>query len=458
MATATTVFSRVTVLAPQTRIDVALPSDVAVADLLPKLLNLAGQATQDGGARHGGWCLAKLGEPPLDLSRTLASLGVVDGDLVQLRRRTENPPPPLYDDVVDAIADAEPGGLRPWTSDTARRLGNTACGLALVTAAVAVHLAGGRFPLAAAITAGVAALVAIAAGSTLIRAHRAPDSGVVVAAAGALPMAFVCGLHAVPGALGPASLVLAFAAAGVISVVSLLVLGCGITVFVAGAGIGATGALAGLVAAFLPGSVPGIAAGTAAIALATLSVLPRLTIQLAKLPLPHVPGSAAELKEDDEFPDYAVIERRAGLAHQYMTGMLIASGVAAAAGAVLAAGGPSWFGPLFGGVVAAVLLLRARTYANGGQAIALLATGLLTATGLMIGWLLRASPLHLLLWVFGLLVVLAAASITLGVVFPKQRFSPVLRRSVDVAEAVLIASVLPLALAVMDLYSVVRHL
>jgi len=43
-------------------------------------------------------------------------------------------------------------------------------------------------------------------------------------------------------------------------------------------------------------------------------------------------------------------------------------------------------------------------------------------------------------------------------VFPRQRFSPVLRRSVDVTEAILIASVLPIALAVMDLYATIRHI
>jgi hypothetical protein len=46
----------------------------------------------------------------------------------------------------------------------------------------------------------------------------------------------------------------------------------------------------------------------------------------------------------------------------------------------------------------------------------------------------------------------------LGVVFPTRRFSPPLRRSVDIAEAILIASVLPLALAVMDLYQTFRQL
>jgi hypothetical protein len=37
---------------------------------------------------------------------------------------------------------------------------------------------------------------------------------------------------------------------------------------------------------------------------------------------------------------------------------------------------------------------------------------------------------------------------------PRRRFSPVARRSVDVIEAVLIASVLPLALGVLNLYSI----
>ena len=90
MATGTTVFSRVTVVAPNTRIDLALPADVAVADLLPMLLDMSGEAAAaDGGSRHGGWCLAKLGGDALDNSQTLASLGIVDGDLLQLRRRSD---------------------------------------------------------------------------------------------------------------------------------------------------------------------------------------------------------------------------------------------------------------------------------------------------------------------------------------------------------------------------------
>ncbi len=461
MATGTTVFSRVTVVAPRTRIDVALPADVSIADLLPMLLDMAKEATPDGGARHGGWCLARLGDSPLDPSRTLASLGVVDGDLLQLRRRSDNPPPPLYDDVVDAIAEATPSSFRPWTKETAHRIGHAAAGLTLVLASVAVLLAGpvgGGHSIAAAIAAGAVAILAVTIGATITRAYDADTTGVIVTATGGLPMAFVCGLYVVPGTPGAANLLLGCVFMLIMAAASIMVVGTGITVFIAAATASGIGALAFLVGTLITEPTAAIAAGTAAVALGALSVLPRITIQLAKLPLPSVPRDAEDLREDSGFPDFRVIEQRTGRAHEYMTGMIVGCGVTAALAAVLAAGGPGIWGVLEAAAVSAVLLLRGRTYANGAQAVALLLTGILTAAGLLIGWTVQASSLDRLIYVFGALLVIAAGTLVIGIVFPEQRFSPVLRRSVDVLEAVLIVSVLPLALAVMNLYSTIRHM
>jgi type VII secretion integral membrane protein EccD len=464
VATGTTVFSRVTVVAPSTRIDLALPADVAVADLLPMLLDMAKESTPDGGARHGGWCLAKLGDEALDPSRTLASLGVVDGELLQLRRRSDNPPPPLYDDVVEAIAEATPGSYRPWTKETARKIGNIAGSLALIGAAVAALLGGpvspGGSALSAAVLAGVLTIICLAAGAVVTRVYQAPGTGVLVAAAGALPMAFVAGMYVVPvdaGMVGRANLLLGAILTLVVSAAAILVIGAGVTTFIATATVAGLATIAFLVATLIAHPAPGIAAGTGAIALAGLSMLPRLTIQLAKLPLPHVPSNAEDLKDDDGFPDYAAIEKRAGLAHEYMTGMIIGCGATAAISAVIAASDGTVWGSVFGLAVALVLLLRARTYANGIQAVALLATGMTAAAGLLLGWLIAATPFERLLWVFGILVLLGAAGLILGTVFPNQKFSPPLRRTVDILEAILIAAVIPLALAVMDLYDVLRH-
>ncbi|ASO22778.1 type VII secretion integral membrane protein EccD [Actinoalloteichus hoggarensis] len=460
MATGTTVFSRVTVVAPKTRIDVALPADVAVADILPMLLEMAKEVTPDGGARHGGWCLTKMGEGPLTPNRTLASLGVVDGEILQLRRRVDNPPPPLYDDVVDAISDSDPNSFRPWTKETAHRLGHLAGVLALLGAAVAVFLAGPANNLAAAITGGVAAIAAISLGTVIARVYRAVTTGLLIAAAGGLPMAFVSGFYIVPGAQPRPAFLLAFTLILVASAACIMLLGTGITVFVASATAGLFGTIAFFIATFVDHPAPGIAAGAAAVGVATISLLPRITIQLAKLPLPQVPGNAEDLKEDGGFPDYAVIERRSGLAHEYMTGMIIGCGATAAVGSVIAASSETIWGPIFGVVVAIVLLMRSRTYANGVQAIALLMCGIATFAGLMIGWLMLSAgdTLTLLLWTMSSLLALAVSAFVFGVVFPEQKFSPVLRRSVDIFEAVMIAAVIPLALAVMDLYSTFRHL
>jgi type VII secretion integral membrane protein EccD len=456
VTTPTTVFSRVTVVAPQTRIDMALPADVAVADLLPMLLEMARERSPDGGSRHGGWCLTKLGDGPMDPGRTLAAAGVMDGDMLQLRRRSESPPPPLFDDVVDAIAVSSPDSYRPWTAGTARVLGHVAGGLAMLTAAVALFMAGPG--LAAAITAGGAAALAVALGGVITRVFGDSGTGVLVAAGG-LPMAFVAGLYAVPGdGLDRPNLLLACTLVLVVAAAAILVLGTGITTFVAAASAATLGAGAALIATLVAHPVAGIAAGTASVTLALLSALPRLTIQLARLPLPQVPGSAEDLKEDTGLPDYAAIERRAGLAHEYLTGMIIGSGAVTAICAVVLAVSGRMSGIILAVVVTLVMLLRARTYANGTQAIALLAAGMVSATGVIVGWMLRADDLTLNLWIFTVLVVLAAAALILGVVFPQQRFSPVLRRSVELAEAVLIASVLPIALAVMDLYSTIRHI
>ncbi len=447
-------FTRVTVVAPRTRIDVALPTDVAVADLLPMLLDMAREVAPDGGASHGGWCLARLGEAALDPSRTLGSVGILDGDLLQLRWRVANPPPPLFDDVVDAIAVSAPVSFRPWTPGTARVMGRVAGGLALVAAAAALLLAGPG--MAAALVAGFAAVAAIAVGAVLAGVYGDAATGVVVAACGP-PFAFVCGLYLVPGEVGAANVLLASVLLLVVAAGALLVTGQGTTTFVALAAAAALASVAALVATLVEHPLPGIAAGAAAIAVGGISMLPRLTIQLAKLPLPQVPGSAEDLRADSDFPDYAAIERRAGVAHDYLTGLIIGCGAVAAGGAVLAAKSGT-AGSVFGAVVAAVLLLRARSYANGSQAIALLASGALAATGLVVGWMVAASPLVLLVGMFAGLVAAAAAAMVVGVVFPSRRFSPPLRRSVDIVEAVLIAAVLPLALAVMELYQMFRQL
>jgi len=443
------------VLTARTRIDVALPADVAVADLVPILLRMARSGTPDGGTRHGGWCLARVGQPSLDNTSTLTGNGVLDGELLQLRRRSESPPPALFDDVIDAVAASTPDSFRPWTQTTARAAGCGA-GLAAIAAAASAVLLGAPGPAGAA-TAGAASLVALTVGTVLSRVYRDRSAGAVVGV-GALPFGFVAGYSAVPGGLGRPNLLLAFVLVAVLAAVGVALLGAGVTAFTAAGSAAVIGSGASLVAVLVAHPAAGIGAGAAAVALLSLSAAPRLTIALARLPLPAVPTSLGEVAQDPaEPPDYRVIEARAELGHHYLTGLTVGFGAAAAAGALLAAR-QGTLGVLLAATVALVLMLRARTYANAIQAAALLGCGSATVAGLLIGWLAHADAATRTTWVFATAVLLAAASITVGVAVPPRRFSPPLRRGVELLEAVLIAAVLPLTLGVVQLYATMRGL
>jgi type VII secretion integral membrane protein EccD len=473
--------SRVSVLAPRTRVDVALPPDVPLADLLPVLLDMTGESA--AGARGGGaWTLAPLGQGPVDPSRTLASLGVLDGDQLVLRRRADAAPPPLFDDVVDAVAEATPASYRAWGPGPARVLGLCGLGLGLAVAVLALVVAG-RAPgtaggLGTAAVGGVAALAALALAAVCTRVVDEPGAGSVLAV-GAVGLAGVAGVAAVPwGSTGPATSLAATAGA------PQLLLGAALAAATAGAALLALGSAgrtgvaallgaltatvllavaAGIATVVDVGDGAGIAAGAGALALVASALLPRTGIALARLPLPRVPGSAEELADDPGVAEHADIERRADRAHAALSGLVVGCGaVTAGAVAVLAlAPVAGWRGVaawVLAGLLTALLGLRSRTYANGVQAVALLVCALLAGGALLVGWLLVAPAPVAITAVPAVALAAGALALVLGVVVPRRRFSPVARRAVDITEAIGIAAVLPVALAVMDLYTAMRLL
>lgn len=288
--TGTPVFTRITVVAPRTRIDVALPSDVAVADLLPMLLTMAREHTPDGGARHGGWCLARIGDIELDPAKTLDGHGVLDGELLQLRKRSESPPPPLYDDIIDAVALSTPGSYRPWTAQTARVLGAGAAVLTLLTGAIVLYLAGPG--TAEAITAALVAVALVGIGAVVGRVYGDARAGVVLGAA-ALPLAFVAGLFAVPGDPGRPNVLLACVTTMVLATAAVGLIAAGVTPFVAIGSTASLGAAASVVAVLVAHPVAGIGAGVAAAALIGLSAAPRMTINWPACHCPRCPSPRA---------------------------------------------------------------------------------------------------------------------------------------------------------------------
>lgn len=438
-------FCRLTVHAPRQRVDVALPSDVPVAELVPMVLELVGEPGR--GVAPRPWRLSGIAGGPLPAAATLGELGVLDGELLRLGPALPVPAAPVFDDPVDAVAAGAASGGRGHRFEAGAVL-------AVAVAAAVLLGAGGPGSVPAALLAGAGAVAAVTGAGRLAQAGEpglAPGvglAGVVLAAA--------AGWAVVPGPAGPVPLMAGAVAAGIAAAAAQLLLRVVAPALVAAGGVAIVGA--GAAIAVQLGATP-VAAATGAAALAVVAgpVLPRAAIRLAGLPRPVVPADETELTGDDPPLPPAELAERADLARGYLAGLVGAAGVLSGAGALVAAAAGGWAGPAFAGVTAAVLLLRARSYADAAPARTALAIGLMTAVGLAVTLAGPGSPLSLaacaVLLVGAGVGVAALADTARGL---RPELSPVLRRTVDWVEGVLVAAAVPVALAAMDLFQLVR--
>jgi type VII secretion integral membrane protein EccD len=484
-------FCRVTVLAPTTRMDLALPTDLTVAELVPMLRELAehagGRAVRQplDGDRDGvpaAWCLAAAAGAELPAEATLAELGVLDGDLLRLRRRSEAPPPPVFDDPVVAVAEAvagpaaDPGGwpdeppadadgsaeplsVRPWNGRCRRAAAMGSAVAAALAASVLLAAARGFGEPAHPVAAAIGGLAASAALAGAVRVLPRDGVASVTLATSAVPLSSAAGFAALPGVPGAGHLLLAASLASATSAAGLALLSTAAPVLVAGAVATAIAALAALPGLFGFASASGLAAGAAVAALGLLPLLPRAGIRLAGLPPPVIPTTPEEMITADarwELTSAEEIRYQSRLAHTYLAGLVLGVVAVASVGAVVAASGGRW-GQLFAAVVAAVLLLRSRGYVTAAASAAPLVGGLLTGLALVTG-LARTAPELVKLVAVPPLLAAAAVAVSLVWTGPRREPSPVLRRAVDVVEAVLVVAAFPLALAVLGLYQLVRGL
>jgi type VII secretion integral membrane protein EccD len=439
-------FCRLTVLAPRQRVDVALPSDVPVAELVPMVLELVGEPGRSVAPRP--WRLSGIAGGPLPAAATLGELGVLDGELLRLGPALPVPAAPVFDDPVDAVAAGA-----AVTGGRGHRF-EAAAVLAVAVATAVLLGAGGPGSVPAALLAGAGAVAAVTGAGRLAQrgepglARGVGLAGVVLAAAS--------GWAAVPGPPGPVPLMAAAVAAGIAAAAAQLLLRVVAPALVAAGVVAVVGAGAAIVVQL--GAAPvAVATGAAALAVVAAPVLPRAAIRLAGLPRPVVPADETELTGDDPPLPAAELAERADLARGYLAGLVGAAGVLSGAGALVAAAAGGWAGPAFAGVTAAVLLLRARSYADAAPARTALAVGSATAVGLAVsidgpGSLLNLAACAVLLVGAGVgIAALAAAARGL-----RPELSPVLRRTVDWVEGVLVAAAVPLALAAMDLFQLVR--
>ncbi|MEV0945857.1 type VII secretion integral membrane protein EccD [Rhodococcus sp. NPDC049939] len=472
---AATDLCRITVLSTHSQVDMAVPSGVPLAILIPGIVDTirSHRSTNDFDDsleeyEPSEWVLAKIGQSPLSTTLTLHEHGIRDGDLLILESVQASAPAPLFDDIMYNVAIADAEGDREWTRGAARAVGSIAAVLATVVGSFALlwSEAGTKGFLGA----GCALLMAILfliAGAVTGRVYGDAASSVVLSGC-AVPLAFAAGMLFVPGDLDAPHALLGLVLAGSTAVLALRLGGVGLRLFTGLSVFSLFGSAAALVATLTESSVAAVGAGVVAAALIGLAFSARVSILLAKLPLPPVPApgtpvdpSEASPDDDVTMPSFESIAQRAARGRQYLTGLVGSMTALAVVGALMAVhpgtqSGISWAGVSLAAATAATLMFRGRTYSSAEQAVPLIAGGVLLLTLLLTAAAVAVPGAAIAL--FGAAIAFAVGALVLGILAPRREFSPVMRRVAELIDLALIASIVPLVCWVTGLYSLMRGL
>jgi type VII secretion integral membrane protein EccD len=437
--------ARVTIAGPHRRVDLALPDQIPLAELLPDLLRHAGESLADEGERHGGWLLRRPDGAALLGGRPLRAQGIRDGEILHLTPARTHWPAPEYDDVVEVIAGAHAGRWSP----TATRIATRAAAAALLLSLLPSLLLTAPSPVVAQTAAGVT-LALLAAAVTASRAYG--DAG-TAATIGVLSLPFA----ALAGALFTstdrvAAPELLVGAVSVLLTALLVAVGTGVHLRVPVAAMTASLPVAATAAlALLIPPVHAAAVLLTAVACA-LGLLPLLAVRLGRLPIPPIalPG------EDDPFeaarrrPPRDAVLAALTRTDEFLTGLLAGHALAAAGSALFLIPHGGVAARLLAGAAALGLLLRARTFAAIHHRVPMLVAGVVTLTALAV---VGRGPLLAVVLTVAALCVLAA-----GATWSRRPPSLYLARAGEILETLTLVSLIPLACAVLDLYTNLRNL
>jgi type VII secretion integral membrane protein EccD len=364
-------FCHVTIVGPRRQVDLRVPSDLPCAELLPQVLRLSGELEPEPPAARwqGAWRLARLGEPPIPMDRSLADSGVLDGELLYLVPAEHAPPPAVVDDAVEAVKDAVDARRGQWTPATLRRLLVVAGAVGTVSA-LAPLVVRGRLAAGSGIVLLAALLTAAAV--ALWRARR-DQLGSAAAGLAALPFWAAAALGpfalargadgaAVAGTAG-AGLLVAAVATGIL-VPPARAPCAAVTLAAAALCVGALGV-------DLLGASGVQVAAVLAVALVTLlPALPRAALALAGIHLDDDPGASAA---------------KVGQGHRLLAWLLWGMAASLVATLAVLALSDGVFARLLCAMVAVVVALRARAFRLVAHVLPLALVSLAGVAGLLAG-------------------------------------------------------------------------
>ncbi|MBI9114360.1 type VII secretion integral membrane protein EccD [Sanguibacter suaedae] len=151
---------RISVVAGDRRLDVGAPGSIPLAELVPGLARSL--RLLDPSTVYGGYRLLRADGQELDTSVSLIAQGITDGEVLTLEAGATTTDHRVYDDVVEAVADAVERDSAPWTPQDSAR---TAVG-----AAVAFLLSGAVLILGSSDGSSLPPVVALVAGALVVAA------------------------------------------------------------------------------------------------------------------------------------------------------------------------------------------------------------------------------------------------------------------------------------------------
>ncbi|ANW17770.1 type VII secretion integral membrane protein EccD [Streptomyces clavuligerus] len=472
-------FCRVTVVAPDGRVDVALPDDLAVADLYPEILRLSGQSPAPGAPV--GYHLVRRDGTVLDGARSLGAQRILDGELLSLRPFAESLPPAVFDDVTDAVATAVVRDRGLWNEDLTRGAALFGGSVLLLLLAFVLWSSAPRHDTHGlpGVLAAVAAVLLLAV--ACVRARVYDDRGSAVAlGTGALANAAVAGSGLLPPADGQGAgrlhFLLACAAVLVAAVILTLVSPGGDSPFVAfvlASAVGASAAFAALLYGLAPVET---AALCAPLAVGALAFLPGLATRVARLPIGFDPPRTALVSGHDgdtgpQGPVDAVrIAARARRGHELLIGLVGGCALLAVGSAAVLGFSDNGWARLLALATGVAMLMRAHLFRYTAQVACALAAGLasLVLLGLGVGTEPPAALLREALrgdgtaldlrtvWLAAAVAGVAALITAIGLIVPRTGVTPFWGRFLEIAETCVLLTLIPLALAVFDVYHAIR--
>jgi len=458
--------ARITIRAPRRRVDLAVPDQVPLAEILPDVLRRAGEAPADAGGPEphgalvaGGLVLRRGDGAALAGDSALSHQGVRDGDVLYLVPRSLTWPEPDYDDVVEEIATGARSHSRSWSPRVTRAVSLGAAGFVLLVGLAALLASGPPWTAPGLVALGLGAVL-IVAGGLLSRALGDGVAGAAAAGYG-LPYVAAAGVLLVGSSgplrgLGEGALLVGSAALLLASVIGAVGVGHGLRLFAAGITAGVFGAIGALLGYPMTGA--GAAAVLIVALVAGIGLAPLLAVRLGKLPLPVV-SADPELIAGEPRPERPRILATVIRADEILAGALLGIAVLVAACVVVVASGGGASGRLLGALAAAALLLRARLFPAVAARLPLLVAGLLGLAA--VGWI-ALGPAGVGVRLLGVVLAFAAVASLLGSAAVAYRRrgapSPYLGRIADVLDVVAVVSLAPLACGVLGLFSLVRGL